>query len=391
MSAFELVRLGGAVKALGNGKVGGYLVRFSTPSSPDLAGDFFTAETDFDITSGHQSTIYFDHGQDPLFKKLKLGTAVLKMDSVGVFVEGQLDMALPEAQRLYGLAEDKQLGWSSGTASHLVEREREGKARRIVRWPLGLDASMTHTPCEWRNEAVAVKFIRPEQESKGVAEEDLDMWEARIRAEREEYVQMLRLRGFLKSAKNLFGDAVREREEDLAGRAHDIHELTETLASLFWQLQWVALSAAESGIQIDFAARIDEILAGFVGEARAAGLRMCGLGEASTKTAGDASSTNNSYGKLGVSLPLLTHSKAVRDAARGLLVRMQELHEQRQREGKSRTLNDQHTQTAEAIASDLEAAAKAARELTSDVKANESMRRARVEYQRTVARGLGVR
>lgn len=389
----ELVHLGGAVKALGNGRVAGHLVRFSTRKATDLARDFFTSETDFDIESGHQSTIYFDHGQDPTLKKLKLGTAVLTFDSAGVYVEGQLDMALPEAQRLYGLAEQKKLGWSSGTASHLVERKTEGDARRIVRWPLGLDASLTHTPCEWRNDAHALKFFRNAEESKALlGEENLDAWEARILAEREEYEQMLRLRGFIKSAKNLFQDAVSERAEALAERAYHIYDLTETLASLFYQLQWIATSAKETGITVDYEARIDELLAGFLSAARAAGLRMCGVGdEASTKSGEAPSSTKDFDGKLDVSLPLLTHSKAVRDAARGLIGRMQELHDQRKREGKSRTLNEQHTQNIEAVASDLEASAKAARDLSSDVSAHEAVRRARVEFQRSVARGFGVR
>jgi len=38
-----IIYQGGAVKALDGGKVGGYLVLFSTDADPDLVGDFFTA------------------------------------------------------------------------------------------------------------------------------------------------------------------------------------------------------------------------------------------------------------------------------------------------------------------------------------------------------------
>ena len=38
--------VGGAVKALGDGKIGGYLVRFTDMQSPDLTGDYFTADTE---------------------------------------------------------------------------------------------------------------------------------------------------------------------------------------------------------------------------------------------------------------------------------------------------------------------------------------------------------
>lgn len=353
----ELLYFGDAVKALGGGKVGGYLVRFSTASDPDLARDFFTGETDFDLQPDTKTAIYFDHGLDAVIKKRVLGRASMKVDEVGVWVEGVLEMRDDYERSIYELAEKGKLGWSSGTAPHLVERKKVGGANQIVRWPLGLDASLTPTPCEFRNAAVSLK---------------------RYTAER--------------GVKNVFEQAVEERSESYAERARDLYSLTETLLSLMYQLQWVAMSAEGTEVEIDLAGKVEEIFAGFTPAARAAALRMVGLGgEASAKSAGAASSTNNSYGKLDVSLPLVTHSKAVRDAARGLIGRMQELHDQRKREGKSRTLNATHTENLEALASDLAAASKAARDLNSDVSTHESVRRARVELQRITARQLGVR
>ena len=53
------------------------------------------------------------------------------------------------------------MGWSSGTAAHLVEREPMGRAAKIVSWPLGLDASLTPTPAEPRNVTMPLKAWEP--------------------------------------------------------------------------------------------------------------------------------------------------------------------------------------------------------------------------------------
>ncbi len=161
MDPDTLVTFGGAVKAIGNGKVGGYLVLFSTDDSPDLAGDFFTKDTDF---GPHRSSVvHYSHGWDGTLKRAVLDDdASLKMDDVGVWVEAQLDLRDEYQRAIYGLAEKGALGWSSGTASHLVERETKGAANWIKRWPLGLDASLTPTPCEPRTQAVPLKSLTAE-------------------------------------------------------------------------------------------------------------------------------------------------------------------------------------------------------------------------------------
>lgn len=166
------VTIGTEVKALGNGKVGGYLVRFSTKKDPDLAGDFFTAETDFDIDfsdpSSAKSTAYFDHCMDETLGQTQLGVldakgvaskAQLGIDDVGVWIEHQLDVRDEYQSAIYQLAKKGKLGWSSGTAKHLVARESKGTANWVKTWPLGKDASYTPTPCEPRTAVLAVKSI----------------------------------------------------------------------------------------------------------------------------------------------------------------------------------------------------------------------------------------
>lgn len=152
-----LICFGGEVKALDGGRVEGYLVRFSSTQDPDITQtkDFFTPGTDFDLERSTKSTIYFDHGLDGVIKRRKLGQGEMKVDEVGVWISGVLNRRDRYENAIYEMARAGKLGWSSGTAVHLAEREKVGDAHKIVRWPLGLDASLTPTPAEPRNNAVA--------------------------------------------------------------------------------------------------------------------------------------------------------------------------------------------------------------------------------------------
>jgi len=135
------------VKALANGKVGGYLVRFTTASAPDLEGDFFTKETDFDLRGDSAATtVYFNHGLDPVLKKRKLGSGTVYLRDVGVWIEAQLELRDQYEQAIYEMAQSGKLGWSSGTLPNLVERVPMKGATWIKTWPLGGDASLTPTP-----------------------------------------------------------------------------------------------------------------------------------------------------------------------------------------------------------------------------------------------------
>lgn len=147
---------GSPVKALGEGRVGGYLVLFSGPGDPDLQGDYFTKETDFLIDSGDSRPILYRHGVHPVIKSKKLGRASLTIDDVGIFVEGELDLRDKYVRAIYALAEKNQLGWSSGSMSHLVQRTPNGKAFEIKSWALG-ECSLTPAPVEGRTSAFPLK------------------------------------------------------------------------------------------------------------------------------------------------------------------------------------------------------------------------------------------
>ncbi len=154
----DLVTVGTAVKALGDGKIGGYLVMFGDANTPDLTGDYFTKDTDFDLDDGvGKSTVLYHHGLDATLKRRKLGRATLGTDDAGVWIEAQLALRDEYERALYGAAEAGKMGWSSGTAPHLVEREPQGSVSKITRWPLGLDASITPIPAEPRTRTLAMK------------------------------------------------------------------------------------------------------------------------------------------------------------------------------------------------------------------------------------------
>ena len=154
-----VINFGSELKDLGNGKLGGYLVRFGSKDDTDLEGEYFSKDTDFDLEFPGKSSVYFNHGMDQAIKKRVLGKADLKVDEFGVWCEVIL-AERDEYEKFVALqAASGKMGWSSGTAGHLVERVAMGKAVWIKRWPLGLDASITHTPAEYRNAVVPLKSI----------------------------------------------------------------------------------------------------------------------------------------------------------------------------------------------------------------------------------------
>lgn len=154
-----LIYGGDVVKSYSNGHIGGYLVRFGSPEQTDLAGDYFTPASDFGIVHGAKTAIYFNHRMPfktrdgrSLQIKEQIGEGTLSVDRTGVFIDAVL----------YNREQYKQvldsLGWSSGTAAHLVDRVAvSGKAAFLKKWPLGLDASLTPGPCEPRAAAIPLK------------------------------------------------------------------------------------------------------------------------------------------------------------------------------------------------------------------------------------------
>lgn len=154
-----VVAWGGAVKALGNGRVQGWLVRFTDEDTPDLEGEYFSKATDFDFVDGERTAIYYHHGGDETLGPRKIGDGALRMMDAGVWIDGQLALRDEYEKMLYERGiEPGRMGFSSGTAPHLVERvPSEGKATWLKRWPLRMDASITPTPAEPSTRVLTLK------------------------------------------------------------------------------------------------------------------------------------------------------------------------------------------------------------------------------------------
>jgi HK97 family phage major capsid protein len=153
-----LIFSGSEIKAMGEGKVAGYLVRFSGEADPDMTDDFFGKDTDYGVITGSTLPVYYQHGMDEKMGVKSIGRGTVKVDDIGLWFEAQLNMRSEYEQAIYELAKEGKLGWSSGAAGHLVEREEVGKSFHIKSWPIA-EASLTPTPAEPRNSVIPIKSL----------------------------------------------------------------------------------------------------------------------------------------------------------------------------------------------------------------------------------------
>lgn len=157
----DVVSFGSSIKAMDNGHIGGYLVTFGSPDQTDAspARDFFTKNTDFgDLRT---TPVYFNHrlpikarnGKEIIVKD-KIGEGTLTVDDNGVFIDAVLYNREQYEKALSAM------GWSSGTAQHLVERKAHPNgSHEITAWPLGLDGSITPMPAEPRTRVIPLKSL----------------------------------------------------------------------------------------------------------------------------------------------------------------------------------------------------------------------------------------
>jgi len=132
-----------AVKALGNGRIGGYGVVFTGPQARDLQGDYFTPDTELLTEFYKNLPMFYQHGQDHRLGKRVIGAAeMVKRDDTGVWYEAQLNLRDQYEQAVYELVEKGALGYSTGSLPHLVERASDGK---LISWPVA-ELTLTPTP-----------------------------------------------------------------------------------------------------------------------------------------------------------------------------------------------------------------------------------------------------
>ena len=165
----NLYFFGESIKLVGN-TVQGYLVRFGSPSDTDLEGDYFTPNTDFGrpLKDGQKFALnlYYHHGQDSVIGTKSIGSGFVSMDDKGLWMSAQIEMNDEYNKMIMELAKQGKLGYSSGAASHMVERKSVGKSYEIKRWTLA-EASLTPRPAESRN-IVSAKALKEYYDEQGV-------------------------------------------------------------------------------------------------------------------------------------------------------------------------------------------------------------------------------
>lgn len=126
----------------------------------DLSGEFFDNKTDFnlDLARG-ELPLYFDHGMDQVIGKQRVGKGTLTADVNGIRFDGVVEAPDRVAATLKRLIEGGALGLSSGSMSHLTEKEKLQDGRvRIKLWTLS-EISLTSSPAEVRT-SVSLKHWR---------------------------------------------------------------------------------------------------------------------------------------------------------------------------------------------------------------------------------------
>ena len=145
----DRIAYGGAVKAIGGGKVAGMLIAFTDARNKDLQGEYFQADTDFGLDGEGwrlegKPTLYH-HGMDRTLGTRSLGEIIkARVDDVGIWVEAQLNMRDDYEKAIYRMVEQGKLSWSSGALPQGVAVLSDGK---IARWPV-IEGSLTPTPAE---------------------------------------------------------------------------------------------------------------------------------------------------------------------------------------------------------------------------------------------------
>lgn len=140
-----------AIKALGRNRVGGYLCLWGNDRQRDVYKEYFTPKTEERMSVfkavGALPALYH-HAMDNTIRSLVVGLVdTMADDDVGCWIEAQIKEHKAYRQMISPLMEQKVLGWSSGA---LPGGRRVNKSSgEILRWPV-VEASMTHTPAEWR-------------------------------------------------------------------------------------------------------------------------------------------------------------------------------------------------------------------------------------------------
>src|SRR5258708_848103 len=112
-----------AVKAMGGGRVGGYVAVYGSPAQKDLSGEYFTPHTNFCLDWAERRPVLYNHALDPKVGTELIGTIDhLHTDEIGLWAEAQLNTRSAYSRAIESLVARGALSWSSGSLGHLVRK-----------------------------------------------------------------------------------------------------------------------------------------------------------------------------------------------------------------------------------------------------------------------------
>lgn len=159
-----MIAFGGEVKALGEGRIGGHLVRFGSEAEKDLTGQWFTPNTYYGPEDGDGADAMIHHGipmpadtADPRMKtqlaqlsRRFLAPLKVKRDAIGLWAETVCNLADEYERMVHDMVEMGKMKWSSGSTRRQIRVEPTGE---IKRWYI-TEGSLTPIPAEFRGTQV---------------------------------------------------------------------------------------------------------------------------------------------------------------------------------------------------------------------------------------------
>lgn len=158
MNDNTLVSFGGAVKSLGRRGFSGLAIIFN---SIDRTGESFSPDVDMELKGRSSLPTYWRHSLDEKIGNQKLADASFEVSSQGLYVEGEFLRFGGFEKDLMSAIDQGLLGFSTGSASHLVRTKQRGGFTEIMAWPV-VDLSLTETPCEPKARVQPLKSLPPE-------------------------------------------------------------------------------------------------------------------------------------------------------------------------------------------------------------------------------------
>ena len=170
---------GSEIKDFGSGKIGGYAALFTTAEDPDLQGEYFTSNTNFNLDINDNFPIYYSHGLNEEVKDKRFGKCKLIKKDAGLWAEAQLQLADEYDRQVYELVKKGKLKYSTGSAANLIQRVSVKGSREITSWPI-VELSLTPTPVEPRTSAFSIKSINFQSNFKMIHSERMDLLRSAI-------------------------------------------------------------------------------------------------------------------------------------------------------------------------------------------------------------------